>query len=129
MVLVLLFMTAALATPHPAERTIYADTNHARVVRNIPPLAWGATLHKLARAWAVHLAFFHHLMDPEKVYCGYQGTNVGVSETPLAMFRAWMASPAHRVNILNPKFARIGVGTTRDTTHALWAVQIFCGGA
>ena len=33
--------------------------------------------------------------------------------TPRAIVRAWMHSPEHRQNILNPKFRQIGIGFTR----------------
>lgn len=41
---------------------------------------------------------------------------------------AWMASPGHRANILNPKFKEIGIAAKKgiiDETPALIAVQIF----
>lgn len=36
----------------------------------------------------------------------------GVLSTPKRIVRAWMSSPGHRANILNGKFADIGVGVT-----------------
>ena len=33
--------------------------------------------------------------------------------SPLAVFRAWMHSPPHRANILNPRFDDAGVGVAR----------------
>jgi uncharacterized protein YkwD len=126
-VLVLILVTAVWATPRRAERSLFGLTNHERTVRGIGTVGWAKNLHRVARAWSVHLATFHHLADPEKVYCNYQGANVGVSTTIGAMHNAWMASPAHRVNILDPRFHRLGVGTMRDAAHDLWATEIFCG--
>jgi uncharacterized protein YkwD len=40
----------------------------------------------------------------------YGGRHYG---TPRAIVRAWMHSPEHRQNILNPKFRQIGIGFTR----------------
>lgn len=42
------------------------------------------------------------------------GGGVGrVSGSPQAVFRAWMNSPPHRANILDPAFDDIGVGVAR----------------
>jgi uncharacterized protein YkwD len=42
------------------------------------------------------------------------GENIGWGtaqlSTPQAMVRAWMHSPGHRANILNPSFRDLGVG-------------------
>ncbi len=40
----------------------------------------------------------------------YGGSHYG---TPKAIFRAWMHSPEHRHNILNPAFRQIGIGFAR----------------
>ena len=40
----------------------------------------------------------------------YGGSNLG---TPKAIVRAWMHSPEHRHNILNPDFRQIGIGFVR----------------
>jgi uncharacterized protein YkwD len=42
----------------------------------------------------------------------YGGGHLG---TPKAMVRAWMRSPGHRHNILNPDFRQIGIGFVRGT--------------
>lgn len=34
--------------------------------------------------------------------------------TPLSIVRAWMRSPGHRANILNPRFREIGIGIAFD---------------
>jgi uncharacterized protein YkwD len=126
-VLVLLLSVMAWAVPHRAERSLFRLANHERTVRGIGTVVWAKNLHKVARAWSVHLATFHHLADPEKIYCDYQGANVGVSNTIGAMHNAWMDSSPHRANILNSNFHRLGVGTARDPDHDLWATEIFCG--
>jgi uncharacterized protein YkwD len=42
----------------------------------------------------------------------YGGSYLG---TPKALVRAWMHSPGHRHNILNPDFREIGIGFSRGT--------------
>jgi uncharacterized protein YkwD len=55
------------------------------------------------------------------------GENVGSSTVGLrAMFLAFMRSPPHRANILNPAFRRVGIGIAR-ARGALWVTLIFVG--
>ena len=44
--------------------------------------------------------------------------------TPEAVVKAWMSSPGHRANILNPSFTEIGVGYITDGRY--WT-QMFIG--
>lgn len=44
--------------------------------------------------------------------------------TPEAVVKAWMSSPGHRANILNPSFTEIGVGYVADGRY--WT-QMFIG--
>lgn len=37
----------------------------------------------------------------------------GRDGSPLGVFRAWMDSPPHRANVLDPRFADVGVGVAR----------------
>ena len=42
---------------------------------------------------------------------GYAGENIAWGqETPEDVHRAWMNSPGHHANIMNPNFRRLGVG-------------------
>lgn len=34
--------------------------------------------------------------------------------TPLSLVRAWMTSPSHRMNILEPRFRELGLGLALD---------------
>jgi uncharacterized protein YkwD len=47
--------------------------------------------------------------------------------TPRALVSAWMHSPGHRANILNPHFHRIGVSGWRATDGVTYATQDFVG--
>ena len=48
-------------------------------------------------------------------------------KTPRQVMAAWMASPGHRANILNPHFHRIGVSGWRATDGTTYATQDFVG--
>ena len=56
------------------------------------------------------------------------GENIAYGyETPRALVSAWMHSPGHRANILNPHFHRIGVSGWRATNGTTYATQDFVG--
>jgi len=46
------------------------------------------------------------------------GFGVGGASTPAALVRAWMASPEHRSNILDPSFNRIGIALAKGVPGA-----------
>lgn len=45
-------------------------------------------------------------------------------KTPEAVMKAWMNSPGHKANILNPKFANIGIGYFKDASGKINLAQI-----
>ncbi|MCI5064737.1 CAP domain-containing protein [bacterium] len=47
--------------------------------------------------------------------------------TPQALLRAWMRSPSHRKNLLDPKNRYIGIGCYRSTTGEHWWTQNLAG--
>jgi len=56
------------------------------------------------------------------------GENVAYNyETPAEVMAAWMRSPGHRANILQPLFRRIGVGCVIDDRGHRWWTQDFAG--
>ncbi|HJR44773.1 MAG TPA: CAP domain-containing protein [Actinomycetota bacterium] len=52
------------------------------------------------------------------------GENVGEGETVRSLHRAFMASPTHRLNILDKTFNHVGVGTAR-AGGKLWVTVVF----
>ncbi|MDR3343997.1 MAG: CAP domain-containing protein [Oscillospiraceae bacterium] len=48
-------------------------------------------------------------------------------ENPETLVRAWMNSPAHRENILNPRFSEVSVGFCRGENGAAYWSQMFVG--
>lgn len=55
------------------------------------------------------------------------GENIAMGyPTVASVVEAWMASPGHRANILNPSFEHLGIGVTSDpSTGRMWWVQKF----
>lgn len=68
----------------------------------------------------------------EKAGCKQWGwaENIAVAQpTPAAVVKAWMDSPPHRANILNPELTHLGVGLARGPfqrqEQAIYWVQVF----
>jgi uncharacterized protein YkwD len=68
---------------------------------------------------------FHRAKHPPR--CSYWGENVGVGPTARAVFKAFVRSPEHLANMLNPQFHHIGIGAVRDKRGRLWITEEFCG--
>jgi hypothetical protein len=53
------------------------------------------------------------------------GENVGVGNDPPQIHAAFMNSPGHRANIVDPDFTRIGVGVARGSDGRVWVTEVF----
>jgi uncharacterized protein YkwD len=98
--------------------------NDERTARNLTPLVWHDTLGALARAHSEDMArndFLSHTssdgtsFDQRIIGAGIPwlvlAENVGAGQsTPEAVVAAWMSSPGHRENILEPRITHVGIG-------------------
>ena len=56
------------------------------------------------------------------------GENIAKGQkTPEEVMNAWMNSPGHRANILNPDFTKLGLGVAKDSNGTLYWSQMFIG--
>ncbi|MFA9377837.1 MAG: CAP domain-containing protein [Lachnotalea sp.] len=58
----------------------------------------------------------------------YRGAGENIAwgqNTPKEVVNAWMNSPGHRANIMNPNFVHIGVGNLQNSAGTQYWVQIF----
>ncbi|HYY33846.1 MAG TPA: CAP domain-containing protein [Gaiellaceae bacterium] len=107
---------AASAASTRAELKLLHAMNNARTTRGLARLRIGAGLQTGAHAWAVYLRrrnLFRH----------YGGLTNGTSENigwltcrqgwAAVLVRMWLASPAHRANLLDRGARRTGVGVSR----------------
>lgn len=138
------------AAPPPAPRvincTIAADavasqllalTNSSRTQAGLSPLAWDGQLACLARDWSTQMSVsgsFQHrdlsavIRDPAYSRWYTLGENIlraNAAITPDGMHTAWMNSPGHRANILNPAFTRMGVGAYQSPGGTTYWTQLF----
>lgn len=110
--------TVALAADDPDEACFRRQVNAVRA----RPLTADDRIDRIARAHSEEMAedeTIYHNRDLAGAYeeaaGGYEygGENVGMGPDCQSVFDAFMASPGHRENILDPDYRRLGVGVTR----------------
>lgn len=117
---------AALYAKIQAENAakVVALVNVERKNAGLKPLVVHTNLTKMAKDKAIDMyknKYFSHtspkhgspfdMMDAYNITYLYAGENIAKGQkTPADVVAAWMDSPGHRANILNPKYTLIGVG-------------------
>ena len=119
----------------PADRTAVIDyVNASRAKAGLPPLRENVTLDRKADAWAQHLRdvcdlSHSKLSDGAPSDWMKLGENVGYGGTIDQVHVAYMNSPGHRANILDPSFTSMGAaavwGDCADGSHRVFTVQEF----
>ena len=111
-----------------ATEDLLALTNADRLGNGFAPLTIASDLQVYAQGWAEEMMkarqVFHSsnlasVMDSRLV-----GENVGEGPTLTAIELAFMASPAHRANLLRPDYAEAGVGVVWDGEN-FWVAVLF----
>ncbi|HZB72686.1 MAG TPA: CAP domain-containing protein, partial [Acidimicrobiales bacterium] len=123
-------------TTAPAEASpgqFVARINGTRAARGLAPLAVSGQLSAKAQAWAAHMASVGQISHSGNLASGVSanwtklGENVGVGGTVDALHNAFVASPSHLRNIVDPEYDFIGVGVVHAggvmyTAHVFMAV-------
>lgn len=110
--------------------------NADRVANNLPALSDYQAADTKAQAWAEHLAANPSnppVLEHSNLPDGYGNTkwcrlgeNVGAGPTIESIEPAFMASPTHRENILNPVYDHVGTGVAVNATSGyVYVVQEF----
>jgi hypothetical protein len=113
------------------EAEMLALTNEARADEGLPPLRVYWDLVDDARAQADAImdagALFHNpnLAGVTATTWTKLGENVGHGGSPVSLQAAFMASPAHRANLLGPDYDYVGIGALRDDADHLWIALVF----
>lgn len=111
-----------------AEAEFVALINNVRAGAGVPALAVDGELVTNARNWSVTMMeagdIFHTDDQSVGVSSRWQllGENVGVGPDVSDLFDAFVASPTHYANIVNPDFDYIGVGVYWSGDR-MWTVQ------
>jgi uncharacterized protein YkwD len=122
------------------ERSLRSCANHERAKAGLPRLHASRALAQAARAQAKAMAqrgFFAH-RDPSghdarqrvAMHTNRYGPRVGENlaagqPTVRRTCEAWMRSPDHRANILDPRYDHIGAGFARGGSYGRYLVQVF----
>ncbi len=117
---------------HNFERNLAAATNASRAGSGLNTLTLDPELSMVARTHSAEMAragrpYHSNLNDLAKLVVGewhLMGENVGVGAYASSLHERFLASPAHRDNIFNPRWDRFGVGRVfRDGRH--WVTVLF----
>jgi uncharacterized protein YkwD len=123
-----LLAPAAASATTSREAALLAKIDHAREVRGLPPLRANPSLMTYARKHSADMALHDFLFHTRNfsVVCCWRiiGENVAYNATVRRAHRAFMASPGHRANILDPRMRRVGVGIV-ERNGELWVTEVF----
>jgi Cysteine-rich secretory protein family len=121
----------------PAGQALLRSANQERVARGIPPLRWSASLADAALLHALRMARQNTLSHqlPGEPGLGARATQAGVRFSSLAenvaegpnleaIQEAWMKSPPHRANLLDPQLDEVGIAVA-VRGGVLFAVEDF----
>ena len=113
-----------------AAQDLTGMTNADRVSRGLRALSTASDLQSFAQSRADEMARTKRLAHTTNLgskISGWKrlGENVGRGPTLQEIQTAFMASPSHRQNILDPEFTQIGVGVTFDGKDYLYVAVIF----
>ncbi len=119
------------AAPTPADESSFINAvNSRRTNAGLAALVVDAELTDAARAWAEQMAANGRISHAPDITDGISsywlkvGENVGTGPTVSAVMDAFVASPAHNTNIMDPAFTHIGVGVVWSGS-ALYTVHRF----
>jgi uncharacterized protein YkwD len=127
-----------------AELEVVRLHNQARAAAGLAPLDVHVHLHVDARRWSGEMARRQQLVHQGsaagvtpfwQTSCavadpGWQGCaeNIAAGQaTARAVHDAWMASSAHRRNVMNPATNRIGIGVWSDGQRLWWTARFMQG--
>ena len=125
--------TPVPAPPEPDSADAFLTAlNDLRAAERLPPLAHDASLDALAQPWAETLAHEGSLRHSSLIYdviagrWTTAGENLGYGPSVPVVFEALVASPAHLTNMVNPDFARVGIGVVW-VDDVIWTTHLFAG--
>ena len=125
---------AAVPDPASAEADFVARINGLRASKGLGGLSLDAELVREARSWAATMAGQGRIFHTSNLSNGITadwlalGENVGVGADVAVLFQAFVDSPTHYANLVDPRYTTIGVGVVVSgdrifTAHRFMAVQ------
>lgn len=118
------------ASPQVLRDAVVCLINRERAAHHLPALHASRLLNRSAQGWTNAMVstdqFTHGVNFASRISAtGYvwraAGENIATGyATPRAVVRAWMASPGHCENILNPTYRNVGTGVAAHPVRG-WA--------
>ena len=125
-----LFAARPAIALNSAESSFLSLTNGERSSRGVKKLALAGDLTSIARQHSARMAadgkIYHNSSLGSQVGGNWKmlGENVGKGPSVKSIHNAFMASTAHRVHILDPRFDQVGIGTvTKD--DVIYVTEVF----
>ena len=120
----------ARALAGPSEGSFFSAVNSARSANGLAALAYASDLASVARRQAERMASSNKLyhnpnLGSEVSSWQIVAENVGYGPDWSSVQQAFMASPDHRANILDPEVTQLGVGTAVGSDGRIWVAQVF----
>ncbi|WP_423219157.1 SafA/ExsA family spore coat assembly protein [Caloramator australicus] len=121
------------------ESEVVRLVNIERAKVGLPPLKENWQLSRIARYKSqdmINKNYFSHysptygspfqMIESFGLRFSAAGENIAMGQrTPQEVMNAWMNSPGHRSNILNPTYTEIGVGLAKDKAGRCYWTQMF----
>lgn len=121
----------ASADPAGDEQAFAGKLNELRLARGLRPLAVSGDLAGLARTWAGRMqavqAISHNPALAQQGPAGWRrlGENVGMGYDVQTLHDAFVASPLHYQNMVDPTFDSMGVGVVRAADGRIFVTVNF----
>ncbi len=128
-----------ISAPMPFGAEVSQLVNQARAAAGLPPVvgngalscaAVGQSADQATRQVMTHNGSNGSTAGARMSYCGYGwstwGENVAAGQSSAQqVMQAWMNSPGHRANILNPRFTQIGIGAVASGAGTIyWTMDL-----
>ena len=124
-------LSTARAEPQSEEAQFIVLINQLRVSKGLVPLAPDGQLTNVARAWSAQMAqsgtLSHNPNYAQQMGNGWRklGENVGVGASVDWLNQAFINSPHHYENLVDPDFRMIGVGIVDTSDGQIWVTEDF----
>ena len=116
----------------PAEEATYvANINAVRAANGLGPLSVDANMTAAARDWTIWMAENTTLQHATDIVTGAPsdwlkvGENVGRGSSLQSVWDAFLASPSHAANVLDPSYNLVGIGVVWTAEGRLYTTHRF----
>lgn len=115
------------------ENDFLVQINQLRASRGVPALSVNDDLTNIARTWTDQMiangGLSHNPSLAAEAPGGWSklGENVGVGYDVSSLMQAFINSPAHYANLVDPRYSSVGIGVTVTPDGRVWVTQDFMG--